>query len=180
MSVRGTDSVRTRRDAASSAVGRSAWTSGKTYAVCHRMLAPAWPTSHAGGIMKILASVPNSSMVVAKGTPTTSNLKVSAQLSAKETNVFLDMTRMSWKKLQVLAPNLRLSSREPSTCSGLAASGQVLATETLAVPKPEPQNLLIPFPQTQLLLRHHDLRPLTPSPSGTLSPQLSGFKFIPV
>lgn len=83
MSVRGTDSVRTRRDAASSAVGRSAWTSGKTYAVCHRMLAPAWPTSHAGGIMKILASVPNSSMVVAKGTPTTSNLKVSAQLSAK-------------------------------------------------------------------------------------------------
>lgn len=53
------------------------------YAVCPRTLVPAWPTFHAGGITKKLTSVPNSSMVVVKGTLTTSHLKVSAPLSAK-------------------------------------------------------------------------------------------------
>ena len=54
----------------------------QTYALCQRSLAPAWPTFHAGGMIRKMRPAPNSSMAVAKGTITTSNLKLSAGLSA--------------------------------------------------------------------------------------------------
>lgn len=57
--------------------------SPQMYAVCQRMMAPAWLTFHAGGIIKKLKSVPNSSMVAAKGILTTSKLNLSAELFAK-------------------------------------------------------------------------------------------------
>lgn len=54
----------------------------QTYAVCQRKLAPAWPTFDAGGIIRKLRRAPDSSMEVAKGTITTSNLNQSARASA--------------------------------------------------------------------------------------------------
>lgn len=59
-------------------------TSLQICAVCQWTLAPAWPTFPAGGIIKKPTSVPDSSMVVAMGTITTSHLKPSARSSAKK------------------------------------------------------------------------------------------------
>lgn len=54
------------------------------YAVCQRILASAWPSFHAGGTIRKTNAAPNSAMVVAVGTITTSNLTLSAIPSAQE------------------------------------------------------------------------------------------------